>query len=100
MADCDAGAVTVTDRTWKFCPFGIAPDSVSNILVSDTLMIHIIDVDGKFIRFLNIVCSFPMRLALDEDDYLYIADKHGNVKIVQYLEQEYSIVTFGQREKK
>lgn len=41
-----------------------------------------------------------MRLALDEDDYLYIADKHGNVKIVQYLEQEYSIVTFGQREKK
>lgn len=46
MADCDAGAVTVTDRTWKFCPFGIAPDSVSNILVSDTFMIHIIDVDG------------------------------------------------------
>lgn len=99
MADCDAGAVTVTDRTWKFCPFGIATDSASNTLVSDTFMIHIIDIDGKLIRFLNIVCSIPMRFALDEDDYLYIADKHGNVKIVQYLEQEYGIVTFGQREK-
>lgn len=113
LADCDAGAVTVTDRTGKlrfryngttssqkgdqFCPFEITTDSPSNTLVSDTFMIHVIDIDGKFLRFLNIVCSLPMRLALDEDDYLYIVDKHGNVKIVQYLEQGYSIVTFGQR---
>lgn len=63
-------------------------------------MIHILDKDGKLIRFLNIVCSNPMRLALDEDDYLHIADKHGNVKIVQYLEQENnSIVTIGKKRK-
>lgn len=118
LAACDAGAVTVTDRTGKlrfryngttsslkgdqFCPFGIATDSAANILVYNTFMIHIhvMDKDGKLIRFLNIVCPNPMRFALDEDDYLYIADKHGNVKIVQYLEQEYSIVTFGQKRKK
>lgn len=88
LADCDAGAVTVTnitDRAQISVQWNNATDSASNTLVSDTFMIHKIDIDGKFIRFLNIVCSIPMQLALDEDDYLYIADKHGNVKIVQLV---------------
>lgn len=115
LADCDAGTVIVTDRIGefrfrhngttssqkgdKFCPVVIASDSAANILVADTFMMHIIDIDGMFLRFLNIVCLNPMRLALDEDDNLYIADTHGNVKIVQYIEQQYSTVTAGQREK-
>lgn len=81
LSDCDDGRVIVTNRTGEFrfryngttssqkgdtfCPVGIASDSAANILVADTFMIHtcIIDIDGRFLRFLNIVCSNPMRLA-------------------------------------
>lgn len=101
LADCDAGAVIVTDKAGKFrfryagtisfqksdkfSPVGIATDSVAQILVSDSLQVHIVDKNGQFLRFLDIVCSNPMRLALDEDDNLYIADTHGNVKMVNYM---------------
>lgn len=40
-----------------------------------------------------------MIIFIDPSERIIGADKHGNVKIVQYLEQEYGIVTFGQREK-
>lgn len=102
MADCDAGAVIVTDRAGQFRfrydgktsfqnnapfrPVGIATDSKAHILVSDSLKIHIIKENGQFLRFLDIVCSNHLRLALDEDDNLYIADTHGNVKVVRYTE--------------
>lgn len=102
LADCDAGAVIVTDRTGEFrfryvgpdspqkgdqfCPIGIATDSMANILVSDSLKIHVIDNNGKFLHFLDI-CSNPLRLALDEDDNLYIAETLGIVKKVQYIEK-------------
>lgn len=99
LADCDAGAVIVTDKDGKFrfryagpsstinkfCPVGIATDSVAQILVSDSLQVHIVDINGHFLRFMDIVCSNPMRLALDADDNLYIADTHGNVKMVKYM---------------
>lgn len=99
LADCDAGAVIVTDKDGKFrfryagpsssknrfCPVGIATDSVAHILVSDSLQVHIVDINGHFLRFLDIVCSNPMRLALDAYDNLYIADTHGNVKMVKYM---------------
>lgn len=99
LADCDAGAVTVTDRAGEFrfryngtssqkgdefCPFGIATDSMANILVSDSLKIHIIDGNGQFLGFLDIVCSKPLRLALDKDDNLYIAGTLGIVTKVKY----------------
>lgn len=82
MVDCDVGVVIVKDRIWKFCLFGIVIDSVFNIFVFDIFMIYLIDIDGKFICFLNIVCLILMWLVLDEDDYFYIVDKYGNVKIV------------------
>lgn len=101
LADCDAGAVVVTDRTGnlrfryvgrissqkndQFCPVGIATDSMAHILVSDSLKVHIVDKNGQFLRFLDIVCSTPMRLAFDECDNLFIADTHGNVKMVVYM---------------
>lgn len=106
LADCDAGAVIVTDRAGQFRfrydgktsfqnnapfrPVGIATDSKAHILVSDSLKIHIINENGQFLRFLDIVCSNPLRLALDEDDNLYIADTHGNVKVVWYTEDRLS----------
>lgn len=103
LADCDAAGVIVTDRAGQFRfrydgktsfqnnnapfrPVGIATDSKARILVSDSLKIHIIKENGQFLRFLDIVCLNPLRLALDEDDNLYIADTHGNVKVVRYTE--------------
>lgn len=104
LADCDAGAVVVTDKAGKlrfryvgtissqksdqFCPVGIATDSMAQILVSDSLKVHIVDNNGQFLRFLDIVCSNPMRLALDEGDNLFIADTHGNVKMVVYMRRD------------
>lgn len=100
LADCDAAGVIVTDRAGQFRfrydgktsfqnnapfrPVGIATDSKAHILVSDSLKIHIIEENGQFLRFLDMVCSNPLRLALDEDDNLYITDTHGNVKVVRY----------------
>lgn len=100
LADCDAAGVIVTDRAGQFRfrydgktsfqnnapfrPVGIATDSKAHILVSDSLKIHIIEENGQFLRFLDMVCSNPLRLALDEDDNLYISDTHGNVKVVRY----------------
>lgn len=57
------------------------------LLPTDSLQVHIIDKNGKFLRFLDIVCSNPMQLALDEEDSLYIADTHGNIKMVEYIER-------------
>lgn len=101
VADCDAGAVVVTDKSGKlrfryvgtissqkndqFCPVGIATDNMAQILVSDSFQVHIVDNNGQFLRFLDIICSNPMRLALDEDNNLFIADTHGNVKMVVYM---------------
>lgn len=103
LADRDAGAVIVTDIAGRFrfrydgtissqmggqfCPVGIGTDSSANIFISDSLQVHIIDKNGKFLRFLDIVCSNPMQLALDEEDILYIADTHGNIKMVEYIER-------------
>lgn len=100
LADCDAAGVIVTDRAGQFRfrydgktsfqnnapfrPVGIATDSKAHILVSDSLKIHIIKENGQFLRFLDMVCSNPLRLALDEDDNLYITDTHGDVKVVRY----------------
>lgn len=100
LADCDAAGVIVTDRAGQFRfrydgktsfqnnapfrPVGIATDSKAHILVSDSLKIHIIEENGQFLRFLDMVCSNPLRLALDEEDNLYITDTHGNVKVVRY----------------
>uniref|UniRef100_K1QI48 Inositol hexakisphosphate and diphosphoinositol-pentakisphosphate kinase n=1 Tax=Magallana gigas TaxID=29159 RepID=K1QI48_MAGGI len=53
-------------KNGRFCPVGIATDNMAQILVSDTLNVHIVDKNGKFLLFLDIVCSNPMRLALDE----------------------------------
>lgn len=100
LADCDAAGVIVTDRAGQFSfrydgktsfqsnapfrPVGITTDSTAHILVSDSLKIHIIEENGQFLRFLDMVCSNPLRLALDEDDNLYITDTYGIVKVVRY----------------
>lgn len=104
VADCNAGAVVVTDRAGKFrfrytgstsdssqkkakfSPMGITTDSQAHILVSDLNIIHIVDMDGQFLRFLDISFSgSSLRLATDKNDNLLVAEEFGTVKMVNYL---------------
>lgn len=118
LADCDAKTVVVTDQTGElrfrydgttstrkrdpFCPVGIATDSMANILVSTPRQVHIIDMNGQFLRFLDIGRLNPLRLTLDKDDNLYMADTQGNVRMIKYIDKSFekllrSAVSFIQR---
>lgn len=101
VADCNAGAVVVTDRAGKFRfrytgstlsqqeaqfrPVGITTDRQAHILVSDSLNVHIVDMNGQFLCFLNLVFNDPLRIATDSEDNLYVVETSGIVKKVRYL---------------
>lgn len=100
VADCNAGVVVVTDRAGKlrfryngstsqkeaqFRPVGITTDSQGHIMVSDSLNVHVIDMNGQFLCFLNLVFKDPLRIATDSDDNLYVVETSGIVKKVRYM---------------
>lgn len=106
VADCNAGAVIVANRGGmlrfrytgctsqkeaQFRPVGITTDSQAHILVSDSLAVHIVDMNGQFLRFLNILFKDPLRLATDCDDNLYIVETSGIVKKVRYMTVKHTI---------
>lgn len=96
-----AGSVIVVDQTGnlrftykgpptkrQFDPIGVATDSQSRILTVDgyDYRIHIIDQDGKFLRFID-SCDLqnPCDLCLDTQDNLFVAEKRsGKVRKIQY----------------
>uniref|UniRef100_A0A8W8LTD5 B box-type domain-containing protein n=1 Tax=Magallana gigas TaxID=29159 RepID=A0A8W8LTD5_MAGGI len=81
------GQPQISPNQQQFHPFGIATDSQSHILTSDSdnHCIHIIDADGNFLRHLNSF-SDPWGICVDENDILYVAELiTGNVKKIKYL---------------
>lgn len=104
LSDNKAGAVVVVDQAGEhrfsytgssttrkpFNPYDITTDSLSWILIADKNndSIHILDQNGKFLRFINSSnCDLkePFRLCIGNNDYLFVAEWSSNiVKKIRY----------------
>ncbi|XP_061176127.1 uncharacterized protein LOC133185084 [Saccostrea echinata] len=73
----------------KFNPRGLACDSLSHILITDFLnnLVHIIDHNGHFLRFIdncNLHC--PQDVSVSRDNKLYLVENSKEeLKVISYL---------------
>ena len=105
MADLGADAVMVVNEAGKlrfrytgqssstknkpFQPYGITTDSQSRILTSDSNnhCIHILDVNGSFLQYINNCdLNYPAGLCVDNDNSLFVCECfRENVKRIRFL---------------
>lgn len=81
------GNVTVFSKYTKFKPSKIINDSQQRILINDDSndIVHIIDSDGNFIRYIEYPCNGG--ISVDTDHNLVVGErKTGKIRIIKYLE--------------
>jgi hypothetical protein len=100
VADCAGKAVVVVNASGvlrfkyrgnssifsDFKPSKITTDVYHHILINDNIndIIHIVNSDGDFIRFIEYACTGG--LSIDADHNLVIGDKtSGKIRIIKYL---------------
>lgn len=70
-----------------FKPLTVVCDKLFQLLISDILndVVHILDRDGNFIRFIEFPCSGG--ISVDCDYNLLVGDLTGKIRKIRYLEQ-------------
>ncbi|XP_062581601.1 uncharacterized protein LOC134243359 [Saccostrea cucullata] len=106
VSDINENCIVVTDKLGKlkfvyegkfksqrfpeFHPFGLATDRIGNILIadSDNHVIHIIDKNGIFIKYLDgFNLKEPYDISINDNDNLIVVEyKTGKPKILKYIE--------------
>ncbi|XP_061172302.1 E3 ubiquitin-protein ligase Midline-1-like [Saccostrea echinata] len=104
VSDWNASAVIVTkksgefrfrytgslSRSYKeFYPHGIDTDNYFRILVVDRNndCVHVIDRNGKFLRYINCSLKDPFVLSIDSDENLWVGEcDEQNIKVIKYLD--------------
>lgn len=79
----------------KFCPGGICTDILGHILVCNEIVydfescIHLLDVDGNFLSYLQTSssCCSPKALCVDDKHNLYVGS-FGKINVYSYLTDE------------
>ncbi|XP_062572585.1 E3 ubiquitin-protein ligase TRIM71-like [Saccostrea cucullata] len=73
----------------EFEPCNISTDVNTQILISDLSnnVVHIIDCNGNFVRYIENLCNGRLSISIDEDHNLLIGEsKSGKIQIIKYLE--------------
>jgi hypothetical protein len=81
------GSVSKTSQYTDFQPFFIAVDVNHCIVISDSEneVVHVIDCDGNFIRYIEYPCNGG--LSIDTDHNLVLGDYvSGKVRVIKYIE--------------
>ncbi|XP_062587190.1 uncharacterized protein LOC134248830 [Saccostrea cucullata] len=81
------GILSNQSKYREFSPSHIATDVCTQILISDKSnnIVHIIDSDGNFVRYIKQPCDGG--LSIDTDHNLFIGDKDtGKIQVIKYLE--------------
>jgi hypothetical protein len=77
-------------RSYKeFYPHGIETDICCHILVVDRNndCVHVIDRNGKFLRYLNCTLKDPFVISIDKNENLWVGEcDTGYIKVIRYLD--------------
>lgn len=104
VADYESGCVVVVDaigelrfkhcknvstksKLKSFSPINIATDVNHNILINDSSydIVHVIDSDGHFLRYIEFPCNGGM--SIDRDHNLVVGEEtSGKIRIIKYLQ--------------
>ena len=71
----------------SFSPTNIATDVNHNILINDSSydIVHVIDNDGHFLRYIEFPCNGGM--SIDRDHNLVVGEEtSGKIRIIKYLQ--------------
>lgn len=67
-------------------PSSISTDSDGNILVCDGNKIHLLDIAGEFMQYLDVLVSSPILISVDKQDFLWVIEKQS-IKMIEYLKR-------------